>query len=132
MLGTILLAEPEQAVRETICTLLSDEGYQCICAADGEGALAALNNHEFDLMITEVVLPSLSGADVVGKAVQSPSHPPVILITTYPHIDDAYDAMKRGASGFHLKPLDFCSLLQSIDKLLVSRHIANKAIHEKG
>jgi CheY-like chemotaxis protein len=131
MSGTILLTEPEQAVRESICTVFTDEGYQCMCASNGESAIAALNDYQFDLVITEVDLPSISGADVVAKAVNAPSHPSVILITTYPHIDDAYDAMKRGASSFHLKPLDFASLLRSMDKLLASRHIADSAMPEK-
>ncbi len=131
MPGIILLTEPEQAVRESIGTVLNDEGYQCVCVPDGESAIAALNEHQFDLVITEVQLPCLSGAEVVAKAINVPSHPLVVLITTYPHIDDAYDAMKRGASSFHLKPLDFVSVLRSIDKLLSARHVADSTIHEK-
>ncbi len=120
----ILLAEPEQAVRESICTLLGDEGYKCVCASDGENAIAALNVFRFDLVITEVQLPCLPGITIVEKAVYAPSHPPVVLITTYPNIDTAYEAMKLGASSFHLKPLDFSSFVRSINTLLTRQRVS--------
>ena len=82
--GTILVADDNEANRELLSALLSPEGYQIVCAADGQQALARVNSGSIDLALLDVVMPRPTGFEVCQAMKSKPETRliPVILLTS--------------------------------------------------
>lgn len=77
----VALAEDDPDQRELILELLQDEGFDVIAAADGAALLSLLRRGQFDLVITDLWMPSLNGGDVVHARRRDGDRTPVIVIT---------------------------------------------------
>jgi DNA-binding response OmpR family regulator len=80
---TILVADDEPAIRKMITDILHKEGYNVISAADGERALAKARNHpgSIDLLITDVIMPTVDGFDLREKLLRERMHVPVLVVS---------------------------------------------------
>jgi DNA-binding NtrC family response regulator len=103
---TVLVIDDEPAVREVLSLRIEGWGYRVHAAADAEEAERALVERRPDLIISDVVLPGLSGLELLARLKADDQSRPVILITAHGSIDAAVEAMKRGAQDFLTKPLD--------------------------
>lgn len=81
----ILLVEDEEVVRNLTRDLLSREGYDVVVAAEGEQALELAREHTFDLVITDMVMPKLSGKSVAARLLSDRPDFPIIFISGYAH-----------------------------------------------
>ena len=117
----VLVIDDESANLEALSSLLRREGYDIHAAASGETALERLAEHSYDLILTDLFLPGLSGLDVLKKVKATSPQTSVILITGNATAETAVEAMKQGAFDYILKPFN-------IERLKVQ---AAKAI-EKG
>ncbi len=114
----ILLIDDEPGSRESLSLLLHREGYQVETAVAGEEALDLLAARNYDVIITDLFLPGVSGIDVL-KHVKEKSLPcNVILITGNASAETAVEAMKEGAFDYITKPLNFEEL-----KVLVAKAV---------
>jgi CheY-like chemotaxis protein len=99
---TILVADDEELNRELLSTLLTGEGYQVICANDGDEALSAIRSHKVDLALLDVVMPRRTGFSVcqIAKSAADTGLIPIILVTGLDNADDRVDGAERS-----LRPL---------------------------
>ncbi len=124
----ILVVDDDETLRTEMGSLLRDSGYVVSLAADGPEALQRLALGDIDVVLLDLVLPGMTGLEVLraGHA----AHPTItfIMITGYGHVKTAVEAMKAGAADFVVKPFDFDSLermLQGLnDKLHARRELA--------
>lgn len=118
--STILVVDDIADNANLLKVLLELEGYQVMTASDGPAALEAVQNHIPDLILLDVMMPEMSGPEVVQQLQQNPrlSQIPILLITGY----DQDDLMLRqaGISGIIRKPFDFEQLLSQVSRLLVA------------
>ena len=98
----ILVVEDEAVVRELTRLLLSGEGYTVTVAADGEQALALAREHSFDLVITDMVMPNMSGTVLAQHLMNERPDRPIIFISGYAH--DVSGGELRAGEGFLQKP----------------------------
>ncbi|MGH7819955.1 MAG: response regulator, partial [Candidatus Binatia bacterium] len=103
--GRILLADDEDAIRESLAQVLAEEGYDVDTAADGDLALAALDKAEYDVVITDLRMPGADGLAVLRRARDLAPQTLVLLITAYASIETAVEALRQGAHDYILKPL---------------------------
>jgi DNA-binding NtrC family response regulator len=122
--GTILVAEDETAVRESLAEVLRDEGYEVSAVADGTAALAALSAQEFDLVLSDIRMPGVDGLGVLRHAREISPQTLVLLMTAHATVETAVEAIRRGAQDYLLKPIIFDDLLHKIDHLLRHRQMA--------
>ncbi len=122
--GTILIAEDEAAVRESLAEVLRDEGYQIVTAVDGAAALAAIDGHDFDLILSDLRMPGADGLAVLRHAREVSPQTLVLLMTAHATVETAVEALQRGAQDYLLKPLMFEDVLHKIDHLLRHRQVA--------
>jgi len=116
--GSILFIDDEPGSRESLTLLFAREGYQIEAVAAGEEALALLSRKSYDVIITDLFLPGVSGIDIL-KHVKEHSLPcNVILITGNASAETAVKAMKEGAFDYITKPVNFEKL-----KVLVAKAI---------
>ncbi len=106
----ILVVDDEPAIREVLEMRLGRQGHEVLLAASGAEARRLVEQEDPDLVISDVVLPDLSGLELVRGLQGGTSGYPVILITAYGTIDIAVEAMKLGALDFLTKPLDHSKL----------------------
>ena len=105
MAGTILIVDDEETLRESMARLLTREGYSVSTARTGEGAMDALKNSAFDLVISDIFLPGIDGIEVLRRLREKKPDQLVILMTAYASLETAVDALRAGAYDYIMKPI---------------------------
>ena len=115
---TVLVVEDDRALREFLCTALADE-FEVAGAVSGEEAVELARKLRPDVVLLDVMLPGLSGLDVVRVIRSDPSlkDTPVLVMTAFSEID-ANDAEAAGANRFLAKPFDLHELTTAVRDLL--------------
>lgn len=116
MAWQILLVEDEASVREAFALRLTDHGYLVQTAGSGEEALAALRTYEPDILVLDLLMPNLSGLDVLARVKEVLPNLLVILLTARGTVKDAVEAMRLGAFDFVAKSIDMEDLLHALDR----------------
>jgi len=116
MTWQLLLVEDEQSVREAFALRLSDQGYQVQTAGSGEEALAVLKTFEPDILVLDLVMPNLSGLDVLSRVKPLFPNLLVILLTARGTVKDAVEATKLGAFDFVAKSIDMEDLQHALTR----------------
>ena len=104
MAETILLVEDDRNVLLSYQEILKPSGYEVVTADSGEAAERILRTTSIDVVITDRKMPKMGGLDVLRIAKQLDPETIVILITAYPTVDTAVEAMKSGACDYLIKP----------------------------
>jgi two-component system response regulator PilR (NtrC family) len=100
----ILVVDDEEGMREFLSILLEREGFQVACAKDGQEALQAVQEAPFDLIISDLRMPTVDGVHLLAGLQELRREVPVILVTAYASADSAIQAMKLGAYDYITKP----------------------------
>jgi PleD family two-component response regulator len=112
----VLVVEDDKATRGVLRALLDDAGYVCDEVSDGEGAVAAMNRARFDLVLLDLGLPGISGADVHRQLRQDPRTRflPIVFLTAHADREVKLAELEAGADDFITKPFDADELLARI------------------
>lgn len=107
--GRILVVDDNPANRDMLSRRLALRGYDVACAEDGVDALARLEAERFDLVLLDVMMPGISGVEVLRRVRErlGPADLPVIMATARDHSGDVVEALAAGANDYVTKPLDF-------------------------
>jgi len=114
MMKPILVVEDEEIMRNSLRDWLTDNGYQVETVEDGEAALASVAQREFDLLILDLRLPGKDGIEVLRQARATKPQLKGIIITAYPSVQTAVEAIKEGAVEYLPKPFD----LDELDRII--------------
>lgn len=114
----ILVVEDESIMRESLRDWLTDGGYQVEIAEEGEKALKAIAERDFSILILDLRLPGKDGLELLREAKEKQPHLKGIIITAYPSVQTAVEAMKEGAVDYLTKPFDLNRLEESIRRTL--------------
>ncbi len=127
----VLVIEDEDKLRRVLELQLSSSGYDLDLAASGEEGLRFMDRA--DLILTDLKLPEMDGMQVLAHARQINPSAPVIVMTAFGTIENAVEAMKRGAADFLLKPFSLDHLTAIIEKALEVRALRdeNRALKEE-
>ncbi len=125
MKGTILVVDDERNQREILGSILAGEGYRTVLAGSGQEALEALEREQVDLVLTDLVMPGMTGEDLIDAILARTSGTPIILNSAYGTIQTAVEAIKRGAFYYFEKPVDRARLL-----IIIERAIENLRLRE--
>ncbi|WP_394845821.1 sigma-54 dependent transcriptional regulator [Pendulispora brunnea] len=115
---SVLVVEDDVAVGKVLAALLEHEGFQTRHVTSGEEALGVLESSAFDVVISDVRMPGMSGMDLLAKLGVAFPELPVILLTAHGSVPLAVEAMKAGARDFLLKPFQREELLFVVEKAL--------------
>ncbi|HLR32708.1 MAG TPA: response regulator, partial [Fodinibius sp.] len=118
MTESILIADDESSIRESLTMVLRDEGYHCTAVSNGGEAIEALGNERYTIIITDLKMPGIDGMGVLEHALQYSSDTLTIIITAHATVETAIHALRKGAADYILKPLDFEEVLIRIENLL--------------
>jgi DNA-binding response OmpR family regulator len=116
--GSILIADDEHSFRRSTLELLRREGYECEAAGDTDEAIQMLQGRRFDLLIADVKMPGNSNSRIVRSAKQFAPGMPVIIVTGFPSVESAVEAIELPVLAYQVKPVDYEVFLQRIDAAL--------------
>ncbi|MBA4372168.1 MAG: hypothetical protein C0402_04840 [Thermodesulfovibrio sp.] len=105
MAGRLLIIEDEDTLRESLKRVFSAEGYDVETAADGETALTMLDAGSYDLLLTDILLPGMTGIELLKKCRDINSEQMVIVMTAYASLETAVESLRGGAYDYIIKPL---------------------------
>lgn len=114
----LLLVDDDPGVALVAERLLQRSNYLVECVSDGEQALDRLATARFDLLVTDVVMPGMSGPQLVREALQRHGPMPVLFISGYPDDDVMTEEMSNGHARFLPKPFTRTSLLHAVRDML--------------
>jgi len=112
----ILIVEDEKPISSLIRMSLSRAGYGCTCVYDGSAAADILENHTFDLILLDVMLPGADGFELMEYI--RPLGIPVIFITAKNSVADRVRGLRMGADDYIVKPFEVLELLARVDVVL--------------
>jgi two-component system response regulator PilR (NtrC family) len=124
MRGSVLIAEDEDGVRDSLTQVLREEGYDVVATSDGAAAIAALGTREFDVVISDLRMPGADGLSVLRHARDIAPQTLVLLMTAHATVDTAIEALRGGAQDYLLKPIIFDDMLHKIRSLMEFRQVA--------
>jgi two-component system, NtrC family, response regulator HydG len=117
-MAKILIVDDQEMMRDSLAANLAREGHEITAAGDGPIALTRLNAARFDLMITDLRMPKMSGQDLLAEAKKLRPEMPVVLMTAYASVPDAVEAMKNGAHDYIQKPFEFEEIKVLVERTL--------------
>jgi response regulator RpfG family c-di-GMP phosphodiesterase len=120
----LLIVDDEKHIRDLLELILSDAGYACVKVSNGSEALKILEKENFDMLITDIRMPGISGVDLIKRAMQIRPHIAAIVISAVAQVNIAVEALKSGAYDYMVKPVnDLNRLLLIIDRALELRRL---------
>ncbi|NPD30736.1 response regulator transcription factor [Eggerthellaceae bacterium zg-1084] len=124
----LLLAEDEADLARSLAVVLGHAGYEVRCAADGAEALRELDERAFDLVILDVMMPRVSGLEVLRRLRERGAAVPVLMLTARSLVDDKVEALDAGANDYMVKPFASKELLARIRVL--TRNASDLAVDQ--
>ena len=114
----ILVVEDDDALREAIVSLLTEENYIIDEAATGDEGLYLAEQGIYDLLVLDIMLPEISGLEIVKKVRETDSAVPILLLTARDSVNDKVNGLETGADDYLVKPFAIQELLARIKALL--------------
>jgi DNA-binding NtrC family response regulator len=127
MTASILVVDDMPGMRRVLNGSLASEGYHVATAESGEEALARIEKQDFDLIVTDIVMPGLSGLEVLERSRLVNPRAAVIVITGYATLETAITALRRGACDYLEKPVALDELNLRVRRALESREVTLRA-----
>ncbi len=122
-MSKILVVDDESLMREFIAESLTSNGYEVDAAENGTKALELLSGETYDLILTDLKMPRITGMDVLKKAIEKSSDTKVVIMTAYGTVDNAVEAMKIGAFDYISKPFGVDEVLLLVRRALEFRSL---------
>lgn len=129
----ILLVDDDKNTANGLRKILLQDGYDASCAYTGKEALNLIESERFDIVITDMKLPDISGLSIIEKVKKKDINIAVVMITAFSSIQTAIDAMKKGAEDYLTKPVNI-EELELILKKIWEKHaliLQNKELKQK-
>ncbi len=114
----ILIVDDEQNILALFRRILEKKGYDVHCASTGEEALEKLETDLFDVVVSDLKMPGMSGLDLLSKGKALNPTMPFIMLTAFGTVHSAVEAMKEGAYDYLIKPIDTEEFKLVIEKAL--------------
>src|SRR5664280_2797996 len=130
--GKILVIDDELDIREGLYDLLTLEGgYTVELAHNGTEGLQKMGARAYDLVLLDLMMPDMSGMDVLRQVRQTDTETPIFMITAYGGVEAAVQALKLGANDYFSKPWDNEKLIIEIDRMIARRRLEYENVHLK-
>jgi len=127
----ILVIDDDESIRKTLATILEEEGYLVDTAENGEEAIRKSNAKFYNLALIDIRLPDMEGTKLLTAMKEATPKMVKIIITGYPSLQNAIEAVNKGADGYIVKPFNMDSVLNTIKEHLKKQQQAKKYGEEK-
>jgi len=129
--ASILVIDDDKSIRETLKAVLEEKGYIVDTAENGESAIEKSKTKFYNLALIDIRLPDIDGVKLMTAIKETVPKMVKIIITGYPSLQNAIEAVNRGADGYVVKPFNMDSVLNTIREHLQKQREAKKYSEEK-
>ncbi len=117
-MGKLLVIEDDDTVRDVLHSFLTNRKFDVSLAENGETGLEMVRAEKFDLILTDLVMPGITGMDVLKEVTAAETGVPVIVMTAFGTVQTAVEAMRNGAFDYVTKPFNLDELMIVLEKAL--------------
>jgi len=127
----ILIVDDDESIRKILSTILEEEGYVVDTAENGKEAIEKSTAKFYNLALIDVRLPDIEGVTLLAKLKETVPRMRKIIITGFPSIQNAIEAVNNKADGYMLKPFEICKILGTIKEQLKKQQEENEYNQKK-
>ena len=124
MIVSALIVDDSKEVRNSLSSILENEGYSVEAVENGKKAISACKKGSFDVALIDVNLPDVKGTDLLLRLHELQPKMVKIIVTGYPSIENAANSVNGKADGYIIKPIDPEKLLEMMKKLIKDKQDA--------
>jgi DNA-binding NtrC family response regulator len=119
--GRILVVDDDDSSRATLHDCFADIGYEIVEATNGEEALAEFSPGRFDCVISDLNMPGMDGIALLKRIRLLDAQVAFLIVTGFPGIDSAINAMKEGAYDYLIKPFNLDAIQMKVERAIEAR-----------
>jgi len=110
----ILIVDDDESIRKVLAAVLEENGYMIDAAEDGKEAIEKTDKNFYNLALVDIRLPDIEGSKLIAMMRETTPRMRKIIITGFPSLQNAVDALNKGADAYIIKPFDMDKVLQTI------------------
>ena len=127
----ILIVEDDENISKTMQNILQQQGYETDTAKTGREAEQKAKDRSYNLALLDIKLPDMEGTQLLAKLQESSPKMMKIMVTGYPSLENAMEALNQGADAYVTKPVKPAKLLELIKEKLEEQNQADKMTENK-
>lgn len=127
----ILLVDDDETIRTTMIAILEDEGYSVDSAPNGKEAIKKTQEQTYNLALLDIRLPDMEGVELLGRMKDSIPRMRKIMVTGFPSLQNAVEAVNKSADAYLIKPVDVDKLLATVKEQLQKQEEDKKFSEQK-
>jgi len=127
----ILLVDDDETIRTTMIAILEDEGYDVDSAPNGKEAIKKTQEQTYNLALLDIRLPDMEGVELLGRMKDSIPRMRKIMVTGFPSLQNAVEAVNKSADAYLIKPVDVDKLLATVKEQLQKQEEDKKFSEQK-
>jgi DNA-binding NtrC family response regulator len=129
--GSILVVDDDPSIRKVLAAILEEKGYNVEVVDNGKKAIGKSKTRFYNLALIDIRLPDMEGTELLTQMKQTVPKMIKVIITGYPSIQNAVEALNNGADAYIIKPLDIDKALSIIENLLEKQRESLNMTQEK-
>ena len=111
----LLIVDDELLIRDLLYDYFKNRDYEIAVAESGQGALDQVGNGHFDTVIIDLKMPDMDGLELADKIRAQDHDIPIIIMTGYPSLDSAIEALRRRADDYFIKPFNLKQMNRAVE-----------------
>lgn len=127
----ILVVDDDESIRTVLTAVLQEKGYAVDTAGSGNEGIEKTKTSFYNLALVDIRLPDMEGTQVLAKMNETAPEIRKIIITGYPSVQNAVDALNKGAHAYIMKPFDMDNVLRTMEEQLKKQEEEKKYGKEK-
>ncbi len=114
--NNILVVDDELLIRDLIYDFFNEREWDVTIVDNGERALRAFENGDFNVVLTDLKMPEMDGATLIDRMKEVKPDQPIVVVTGYPSVDSAIRALQQRVDDYIVKPFSMPKLFKSVEK----------------
>ncbi len=128
----VLVVDDEENIRQILKEYLNEFGYEVTCAVNGQEALQIYKNGRFDVILSDLIMRPVDGLELLGEVKKVDPDAIFIMITGYPSIESALEAVKKGARDYITKPFNIEEIRLKMERVLLEQSLQGRLKNIQG
>jgi two-component system response regulator PilR (NtrC family) len=128
----VLVVDDEENIRQILEEYLTEFGYEVVCAVNGQEALQIYKNGRFDVILSDLVMRPVGGLELLSEIKKVDPDAIFIMITGYPSVESALEAIKKGARDYITKPFNIDEIRLKMERVLLEQSLQGRLKNIQG